>query len=342
MTFGIVIPLTSGRPMLIPLRSPDKVMVLLMFTIPPEHLVSFLSTSLRVQALTKVGISSILQLRFTCTYKINSLLSSCLTCSFLVLSFTCCFSRMPLHCFITSTISYFTFYSGQVFTFSGDDDVWVYINDKLVIDLGGLHIPLSASVNLNTITPALVPGKVYSLDMFHAERHCCGSNFKISTTIAQSCSILTSTTETIPLSGGFTTFDAATQALLGSATISNGLTLVNGALNSVGVFWYTNQQNVGNGFEARFQLTANSIDVKYGFAFVIQRSGPTAVGFGGTALGYRGISNYLTVRIERITAGAYSAPTLGSSGAVPTTYFQVSVEASNGNCLGSTTVWNRM
>jgi fibro-slime domain-containing protein len=80
--------------------------------------------------------------------------------------------------------SLFTYSSGQVFSFSGDDDVWVYINDRLVIDLGGLHVPIGESVTLNSATLDtggtnlnLVPGQVYSLDMFHAERHCCVSCF---------------------------------------------------------------------------------------------------------------------------------------------------------------------
>jgi len=42
----------------------------------------------------------------------------------------------------------FSYEPGQVFKFVGDDDVWVYINGNLVVDLGGVHAQQSASVLL--------------------------------------------------------------------------------------------------------------------------------------------------------------------------------------------------
>ena len=42
----------------------------------------------------------------------------------------------------------FTYKPGQKFTFIGDDDVWVYVNKKRVIDLGGVHSAVTGTVLL--------------------------------------------------------------------------------------------------------------------------------------------------------------------------------------------------
>jgi fibro-slime domain-containing protein len=75
----------------------------------------------------------------------------------------------------------FTYESGQVFEFMGDDDVWVFIDKKLVIDLGGVHGSASDSVNLDSL--GLTLGQSYQLDFFFCERHVTGSNLVISTSI---------------------------------------------------------------------------------------------------------------------------------------------------------------
>lgn len=81
----------------------------------------------------------------------------------------------------------FTYQSGNndTFSFSGDDDVFVFINNRLAIDLGGVHGPESASVSLNNIanTFGLSNGNNYKLDIFQAERHTSGSNFTMTTSL---------------------------------------------------------------------------------------------------------------------------------------------------------------
>ncbi|MBN2801618.1 MAG: fibro-slime domain-containing protein [Deltaproteobacteria bacterium] len=97
--------------------------------------------------------------------------------------------------FTTEIHTLFTYEAGQVFSFRGDDDLWVFVDDNLVIDLGGLHPPRYGSVDMDTL--GLVEGSSYTMDIFHAERHTTGSNFKITTNIAG----LLSSMMDIPING---------------------------------------------------------------------------------------------------------------------------------------------
>lgn len=80
--------------------------------------------------------------------------------------------------------TYFKYNGGETLTFNGDDDVWVFMNGRLAVDVGGIHPAWTKSINLDQRAEELhmYKGGIYALDMFHAERCLGGSSFRLTLT----------------------------------------------------------------------------------------------------------------------------------------------------------------
>jgi fibro-slime domain-containing protein len=100
----------------------------------------------------------------------------------------------------TSEVRYwFEYQGGEQLQFLGDDDVWVFVNRQLAVDLGGLHTTMLGSIVLDATNGSgtvcenadvgcaaprnsslgLELGKVYEIVVFQAERHTVASNYTL-------------------------------------------------------------------------------------------------------------------------------------------------------------------
>jgi fibro-slime domain-containing protein len=85
--------------------------------------------------------------------------------------------------FTSEVRTQFAYQGGETLTFKGDDDVWVFVNGRLAVDLGGVHGEQEGSVTLDPSGTdskyALARGNIYEIVVFQAERHTSASTYQL-------------------------------------------------------------------------------------------------------------------------------------------------------------------
>lgn len=89
------------------------------------------------------------------------------------------------HHFCMEINSSFTYKKGQYAAFTSGGDLWVFVNGKLAVDLGGNHLPAPGYISMDLFAESgdLVSGSVYDMDIFFCARKTSISDFSIKTNI---------------------------------------------------------------------------------------------------------------------------------------------------------------
>lgn len=197
---------------------------------------------------------------------------------------------------------------GERYQFKAANDLWVFIDGRLAVDLGGLQTAeRSQTVDFDTFAAAnsLTPGETYRIDIFFAHRMAGATpSLTLQLNEATLCNALSSGTEVAGFGSGFSAADEPRLEMTGvsPAVVGGDLRLALATSATSAAVW------LGEGGEARRQKFLNGFRSSFkfritdgrpeGFAFVLQAFGPSARGGSGSNMGYAGLTNSLAVEFD--------------------------------------------
>lgn len=80
----------------------------------------------------------------------------------------------------------FTYKTNQIFTFHNNNNLWIFVNNQITLNLKNIHKPKQNTIDFDTITNLLkiTPNNIYTMDIFHTKQHTSNSNFHFKTNIS--------------------------------------------------------------------------------------------------------------------------------------------------------------
>jgi fibro-slime domain-containing protein len=85
------------------------------------------------------------------------------------------------HHFCLESHARFKYKKGLNFSIDGNDDIWVYINNKLAVDVGGVHMSAPGYVDVDKFLPSAKLGDIYDIDIYFCNRRNPSSTLQITT-----------------------------------------------------------------------------------------------------------------------------------------------------------------
>jgi fibro-slime domain-containing protein len=186
---------------------------------------------------------------------------------------------------------------GATLSFASADDLWVFLNGKLVVDLGGVHSRKQLVVTLDALAAqlGLVPGGDYPVDIFYAHRGLHPAVLEVELLGGRQC--------TLPAA---TPINNSTLTMMNAAHLVGSTVQLSSPDDQVGpdAAW-TPAVPVKRGLQVEFEYLVTgtnpvhdgaNLSLAQGLALVI--AAQPGLGGDGAALGYGGLDHSVAVELD--------------------------------------------